>query len=233
MLVRQFEYKIWQPRKYNDQKLKAQTKAQNPVRGSDNIVGGHDYVQEFHPRDYVAGNEFGGEDFNYLGNRYWNRNEYDQDYVLGGSDYGQEDDVKIKDESNTHVFLNEHDPNLNDDNDSEDDGDSGGDIGYINYKINPYLNASPKSYYLMFFFVIKVFMEGIIGTVLLNGLAKMVGKSSVAEFLLSTYIFQCLFLIVYGWKLAGLTPLTIIQSSIVIVQNWTVLKNWSVILEVM
>lgn len=234
MLVRQFEYKIWQPRKYNDQKLKAQTKAQNPVRGSDNIVGGHDYVQEFHPRDYVvAGNEFGGEDFNYLGNRYWNRNEYDQDSVLGGSDYGQEDDVEIKDESNTHVFLNEHDPNLNDDNDSEDDGDSGGDIGDINYKINPYLNASPKSYYLMFFFVIKVFVEGIIGTVLLNGLAKMVGKSSVAEFLLSTYIFQCLFLIVYGWKLAGLTPLTIIQSSIVIVQNWTVLKNWSVILEVM
>ena len=95
------------------------------------------------------------------------------------------------------------------------------------------LLTSLKYYYLMFFFVIKVFMEGIIGTVLLNGLAKMVGKSSVAEFLLSTYIFQCLFLIVYGWKLAGLTPLTIIQSSIVIVQNWTVLKNWSVILEVM
>ena len=40
MLVRQFEYKIWQPRKYNDQKLKAQTKAHNPVQGSDKIVGG-------------------------------------------------------------------------------------------------------------------------------------------------------------------------------------------------
>ena len=126
ILVRQFEYKIWQPRKYNDQKLKAQTKAQNPVWGSDNIVGGHDYVQEFHPRDYVvAGNDFGSEDSNYLGNRYWNRNEYGQDYVLDGSDYGQED---------------EHDPNDNDDNNSEHDGNGEGDIGDINYQINSYFN---------------------------------------------------------------------------------------------
>ena len=143
MLVRQFEYKIWQPIKDNDQKLKAQTKDQNPVRGGDNIVSGHDYVQEFYPRDFVvAGNEFGGEDFNYLGNRYWKE---------GGSDYGQEDYIKMKDESDTLVFLSDHEPNdtNDDDNDSEDDDDREGDI---NCKIRPYFNESPKHYH--FYFVI-------------------------------------------------------------------------------
>lgn len=133
LLVRQFEYKIWTPRKDNAMQLQAQTKDQNFVLGSDFIVNGHDHEREFPSRDFgdyiVAGNEFDSEHYDNLETRYLNRIEYGQDYVV--SEY--EDDRKTIDGS-------EHGHNDKDDDDqSEDnlkerdiDGDREGGLGDFN-----------------------------------------------------------------------------------------------------
>ena len=99
LLVRQFEYEVWQPR--NDLESKTQIKYQNPALGSDFIVSGHQYnVQRIHPRDYidciVCGDEF-AEGFNSVGDYDGNRFEPGEDYTLGGTVYGQ-DDGEIKDD---------------------------------------------------------------------------------------------------------------------------------------
>ena len=161
LLVRQFEYEVWQPR--NDLESKTQIKYQNPALGSDFIVSGHQYnVQRIYPRDYieciVCGDEF-VEGFNSVGDYDdydWNRFEPGEDYTLSGTVYGQ-DYGEIKDESDTLVFMSDHDPNMDynnyrDDKEKETDGGREGGIGSFNH----------KALSLIFYLFLKITFRGFI-----------------------------------------------------------------------
>ena len=128
-LVRQFEYEIWQPR--ND------------------IVAGNEFAE-----GYSSDGDYDDNDYNEKS--LWNTNEPGEDYGLSGNEFGQADG-EIKNESDTLVFISDHDPNNMDyDNDRDDksskeketDGGREGGIGGFNHKaISPFL-PSLQNYFL-------------------------------------------------------------------------------------